>query len=166
MYNAATTRARDAGGSSFSSSSDVGAGGVQDVPGLSSNAAAGAGLAPPLRAFQQQLQQQLPPQPRAPQPQPQQSGGYVTSRSRQPGVVHAYEWGTEGSGELCGGAGPGAGPGAGRAAGAGGAIGPEEEEEELEAEHGELMESILEDEEEIIALHRQQIEDAMEIVRR
>lgn len=42
----------------------------------------------------------------------------------------------------------------------------EEEEEELEHEHGELMESILEDEEEIIALHRQQIEDAMEIVRR
>jgi kinesin family protein 2/24 len=41
-----------------------------------------------------------------------------------------------------------------------------EEEEELEHEHGELMESILEDEEEIIALHRQQIEDAMEIVRR
>ncbi|WIA29491.1 hypothetical protein OEZ86_011992 [Tetradesmus obliquus] len=42
----------------------------------------------------------------------------------------------------------------------------EAEEEELEHEHGELMESILEDEEEIIALHRQQIEDAMEIVRR
>lgn len=41
-----------------------------------------------------------------------------------------------------------------------------EGEEELEQEHGELMESILEDEEEIIALHRQQIEDAMEIVRR
>lgn len=40
------------------------------------------------------------------------------------------------------------------------------DEEELEHEHGELMESILEDEEEIIALHRQQIEDAMEIVRR
>eukprot|EP00878_Enallax_costatus_P032010 GHUV01035097.1.p1 GENE.GHUV01035097.1~~GHUV01035097.1.p1 ORF type:complete len:285 (+),score=97.95 GHUV01035097.1:78-932(+) len=40
------------------------------------------------------------------------------------------------------------------------------DEEELEQEHGELMESILEDEEEIIALHRQQIEDAMEIVRR
>jgi hypothetical protein len=42
----------------------------------------------------------------------------------------------------------------------------EDGEEELEHEHGELMESILEDEEEIIALHRQQIEDAMEIVRR
>jgi hypothetical protein len=42
----------------------------------------------------------------------------------------------------------------------------EEEELELEHEHGELMESILEDEEEIIALHRQQIEDAMEVVRR
>jgi hypothetical protein len=40
------------------------------------------------------------------------------------------------------------------------------DEEELEHEHGELMESILEDEEEIIALHRQQIEDAMEIVRK
>lgn len=40
------------------------------------------------------------------------------------------------------------------------------DDEELEHEHGELMESILEDEEEIIALHRQQIEEAMEIVRR
>ncbi|KAF6259011.1 P-loop containing nucleoside triphosphate hydrolase protein [Scenedesmus sp. NREL 46B-D3] len=40
------------------------------------------------------------------------------------------------------------------------------EEEKLQHERGELMESILEDEEEIIALHRQQIEDAMEIVRR
>jgi hypothetical protein len=56
--------------------------------------------------------------------------------------VVQYDWGTEGSGEL-------------------GAA-----DEELEHEHGELMESILQDEEEIIALHRQQIEDAMEIVRR
>jgi hypothetical protein len=118
-------------------------GGPQDVLGLGNP-----------RAMAQQQQQQPIPQQHYVQQQraPPAGSSYVTSRSRHPGNPSGvaggaglvqYEWD--------GADGPGA---------------EEEEELELEHEHGELMESILEDEEEIIALHRQQIEDAMEVVRR
>lgn len=48
----------------------------------------------------------------------------------------------------------------------GGNSGGEGEVEDLMHARDDLMDSILEDEEEIIALHRQQIEESMEIVRR
>lgn len=150
MYYAAAQRARVEGapGPGSFSSNDL-PGGPQDVLGLNA----------PRIIAQQQQQQQLPQQQynavqqqRAPPP----GSSYVTNRSRHPGNpggvagggagLVQYEW---------------EGPG-----GPGGLDAEEEEELELEHEHGELMESILEDEEEIIALHRQQIEDAMEIVRR
>lgn len=139
-----------ASGPSYSSN-DL-AGSTQDVLGLG-NARAQQQLP---QQQQQQPPQQLPQQqqymPRGPPP----GSSFVTNRSRHPGNpggvaggagLVQYEW----EGGLDAGVG----------------LGVEEEEElELEHEHGELMESILEDEEEIIALHRQQIEDAMEVVRR
>lgn len=149
MYYAAAARARAEGpasGPSYSSN-DL-AGGAQDVLGLG-NARAQQ------QQHQQQHQQQQVPQQQYVQRAPPPGGSYITNRSRHPGNpggvaggagLVQYEWdGPDGAGGL----------------------GPEDEEElELEHEHGELMESILEDEEEIIALHRQQIEDAMEVVRR
>eukprot|EP00879_Flechtneria_rotunda_P012405 GHRR01012954.1.p1 GENE.GHRR01012954.1~~GHRR01012954.1.p1 ORF type:complete len:376 (+),score=167.83 GHRR01012954.1:1119-2246(+) len=85
------------------------------------------------------------------QQQPQQQRPVSSSHSRQPGNAGGVAGGAE-AGVIHGWSSPDEVN--------------DEEELELEHEHGELMESILEDEEEIIALHRQQIEDAMEIVRR
>lgn len=148
MYYAAAQRARvePTAGPSGYSSNDL-ASGAQDVLGLGNP-----------RALVQQQQQPPPQQQYVQQRGPPPGSSYVSTRSRHPGNP----------GGVAGGAGlvqyDWEGPG-----GAGAlddAAMEEEEELELEHEHGELMESILEDEEEIIALHRQQIEDAMEVVRR
>lgn len=144
VYYAAAQRGRVDGPTGPGAYSSDMPGGPQDVLGLGNQ-----------RALAQQQQQQPISQQQYVQQQraPPAGSSYVTSRSRHPGNP---------AGGVAGGAGlvqyewDGAdGPGA-----------EEEEELELEHEHGELMESILEDEEEIIALHRQQIEDAMEVVRR
>jgi len=154
MYYAAAARAKETtSGPSTYSSNDM-AGGPQDVLGLGnlrSMSQPQPQMQQPMQQQQQPLHQQQYSQQRGPPP----GSSYVTSRSRHPGNP----------GGVAGGAGLVQYDWEGAAA-AGEVDAEEEEELELEHEHGELMESILEDEEEIIALHRQQIEDAMEVVRR